>query len=91
MWKICLDKNNNKIKTSKENIFNILNFLLLIFFRSINYQTSFSKKKKMKKRKSFMEGIGKNFVIKGFYRNFLTLKGKFHHQSQIIPKFGKCI
>ena len=45
----------------------------------------------MKKMKSFMEGIGKNFVIKGFYRNFLTLKGKFHHQSQIktIRKEGK--
>ena len=31
-----------KIKTSKEKLFNILNFLLLIFFRSINYQTFFS-------------------------------------------------
>ena len=36
--------------------------------------------------KSFMEGIGKFFVIKGFYRNFLTLKGKFHHQSQNYSK-----
>ena len=45
----------------------------------------------MKKNKSFMEGIGKKFVIKGFYRNFLTLKGKFHHQSQITPKFGQCL
>ena len=41
--------------------------------------------------KSFMEGIGKFFVIKGFYRNFLILKGKFHHQSQITSKFGQCI
>ena len=45
----------------------------------------------MKKRKSFMEGIGKNFVIKEFYENFLTLKGKFYNQSQITPKFGQCI
>ena len=45
----------------------------------------------MKKMKSFMEGIGKIFEIKGFYENFLTLKGKFHHQSQITPKFGQCI
>ena len=62
-----------------------------MFFRSINYQTSFSEKRKMKKMKSFMERIGKKFVIKGFYRNFLTLKGKFHHQFQIAPKFGQCI
>ena len=41
--------------------------------------------------KSFMEGIGKNFVIKRFYRNFLILKEKFHHQSQITPKFIQCI
>ena len=45
----------------------------------------------MKKNKSFMEGIGKKIVIKGFYRNFLTLKGKFHHQSQITPMFGQYI
>ena len=45
----------------------------------------------MKKNKSFMEGIGKKFVIKGFYRNFLTLKGKFYHQFQITPKLGQCI
>ena len=44
----------------------------------------------MKKMKSFMEGIGKNFVIKEFYENFLTLKGKFHHQSQNTPKFDQC-
>ena len=84
--------NNKKLKTSKENIFNIFIFLLLIFFRSINYQTSFSKQKgKTKKMKSFKEGFGKKIVIKGFYRNFLTLKGKFHCQSQITPKFGQCI
>ena len=63
---MCSHKNNKKLKTSKEKIFNILNFLLLIFFRSI-------------------------FVIKGFYRNFITLKGKFHHQFQITQKFGQCI
>ena len=33
----------------------------------------------------------KIYVIKGFYRNFLTLKGKFHHQSQITLNFGECI
>ena len=71
-----------------EKIFNILNFLLLIFFRSINFQTSFSEKRKMKKMNSFMDEIEKLFVIKGFYRNFLTLKGKFLHQYQITPKFG---
>ena len=27
-------------------------------------------------KESFMEGIEKVYVIKGFYRNFLTLKGK---------------
>ena len=37
-----------------------------------------------------MEGIGKTIVIKGFYINFLTLKRKFHHQSQITLKFGQC-
>ena len=89
MRKICSNKNNKKLKTSKENIFNILNFLLLIFFRSINYQIPFLEK--MKKMKSFMEGLRKKFAIKGFYRNFLTLKGKFHHQFQITPKFGQCI
>ena len=41
--------------------------------------------------KSFMEGIEKNYVIKIFYRNFLTLKGKFHPQSQITLKFGQHI
>ena len=38
-----------------------------------------------------MEGIEKLFEIKGFYINFLTLKGKFHHQFQITLKFGQCI
>ena len=38
-----------------------------------------------------MEGIEKIDVIKGFYRNFLTLKGKFHHQSQITLNFGEHI
>ena len=37
---------------------------------------------------SFMDEIEKLFVIKGFYRNFLTLKGKFLHQYQITQKFG---
>ena len=41
--------------------------------------------------KSFMEGIEKFYVIKGFYINFVTLKGKFNHQSQITSKFGQCI
>ena len=45
----------------------------------------------MNKMKGFMEGIGKFFVIKEFYENFLTLKGKFHHQFQITPKFGQFI
>ena len=36
---------------------------------------------------SFIEGMKKNYVIKGFYRNFL--KGKFHHQPQITLKFGQ--
>ena len=38
---------------------------------------------------SFTEGMKKNYVIKGFYRNFLILKGKFHHQPQITLKFGQ--
>ena len=38
----------------------------------------------MKKMKSFMEGIGKKNLIKGFYRNFLTLKGKFHHPLKLL-------
>ena len=68
--KICSNKNNKKLKTSKEKIFNILNFLLVLFFRLINYQTSFSKKqkRKMKKRKSFMEGIGNFFIMNDFMK-----------------------
>ena len=38
-----------------------------------------------------MDEIENFFIIKGFYRNFLTLKGKLYHQSQITPKFGHCI
>ena len=38
-----------------------------------------------------MEGIEKNYVTKSFYRNFLTLKGKFHHQFQITLNFGQRI
>ena len=46
----------------------------------------------MNKMKGFMEGIGKFFVIKEFYENFLTLEGKFHHhQFQITPKFDQCV
>ena len=36
-----------------------------------------------------MEGIEKIYVIKGFYRNFLNLKGKFYYQSQITLNFGQ--
>ena len=36
-----------------------------------------------------MEGIEKIYVIKGFYKKFLTLKGKFHHQSQINLNFAQ--
>ena len=36
-----------------------------------------------------MEGIKKIYVIKVFYRNFVTLKGKFYHQSQIALNFGQ--
>ena len=88
--KICSNKNNKKLKTSKEKIFNILNFTFDNL--QINKLSNiFLEKGKMKKMKSFMEGIGKNFVIKEFYENFLTLKGKFYHQSQITPKFDQCI
>ena len=38
-----------------------------------------------------MEGIEKIYVIKGLYRNFLILKGKFPHQSQITLNFGQSI
>ena len=36
-----------------------------------------------------MEGIEKIYVIKGFYRHFLTFKGKFYYQSQITLNFGQ--
>ena len=39
-----------------------------------------------------MEGIGKVYVIKGFYRNFLTLKGNYKFWSthiRTIRKEGK--
>ena len=38
-----------------------------------------------------MEGIEKIYVIKGFYRHFLTFKGKFYYQSQITLNFGQRI
>ena len=87
--KLC--SNNKKLKTSKENIFNILIFFTFNILQINKLSNIFFRKKKMKKMKSFMERIGKKFVIKGFYRNFLTLKGKFHHQFQIASKFGQCI
>ena len=50
-----------------------------------NYKTSSSSKK------IIIIYERKIYVIKGFYRIFLTLKGKFHHQSQIILNFGRRI
>ena len=41
---------------------------------------------------NFLKNYGRKiYVIKGFYRNFLTLKEKFHHQSQITLNFGQPI
>ena len=36
-----------------------------------------------------MEGIGKVYVIKGFYRNFLTLKGNYKFWSTHIRTIRK--